>query len=263
MAKTTGTPGAEPRRRLRQAVARSQRRTGVQLPIGFVRSLQSQPEATPLVRLLRGGRGGEIRLKLYLSLSLLATAAPYDIGQPIPSSWWAHALGLADPERGGARRVSDALDWLERNDFIRLGRRPGYPSSVTLLDARGGGGPYRSRVEAGESRWIVVPLGLWRQEWIVVLSGSALALFLVLIELTGGRTKPASLESGRHNQYGLSTDTWRRASKELSEVGLLSVGRITEGRDLDVRRTRNTYLLDLGRLDDPVSTPPSSTLPTS
>jgi hypothetical protein len=242
------------------AVTRSKRRTGVQLPIGFVRDLQSEPQSTPLARLIQGGRGGEVRLKLYLSLSLLATAAPYDIGQPIPSSWWAHALGLPDPERLGARRVSDALDWLDRNEYLELRRRPGYPSSVTLLDPRGGGGRYRSRVDARETRWIVVPLDLWRQEWIVVLSGSGLALLLVLMELTGGRTtKPVSLETGRHPQYGLSEDTWRRASKELVDLKLLTVGRITEEGELGMRRTRNTYRLRLDRLAElPLGEVPSS-----
>jgi len=255
LARSSGVRTADSRLRLRQAVDRSKRRNGVNLPIGFVRSEQKPP----LAQLLQGGRGGEVRLKLYLCLSLLATAHPYDIGKPIRSSWWAEALGLPDPETAGARRISDALDWLDRHKLIRLVRRPGRPSTVVLLDPRGGGGAYRTTSEAKERRYVQVPLGLWRQEWIVVLSGSALALLLVLLELQGGETdanNPPFLATGRHEQYGLSEDTWTRASKQLQEHKLLSAGSVLEGRDLDMRRRRNTYWVDQGRLDE---TPDSAT----
>ena len=216
------------------------------LPIEFLRSEQDPPAVTPLARLLRGGQGGEVRLKLYLCLSLLATAAPYDIRDPIRSGWWAAALGLPDPEGKGARRISKALEWLDANDYITLHRRPGRPSTVTLLDPRGGGGAYVGVEKA--RRWVRAPLALWEHEWIVDLSGSALALLLVLLELQGGASKPRHLETGRHAQYGLSEDTWSRAARELRERGVLTVGQVVTGRNLDMRRTRNTYWLDLDEL---------------
>jgi hypothetical protein len=242
-----GSRSGETSRRLDQAVARSKRRAGVNLPIEFVRSELNPPEVTPLATLLRGGRGGEVRLKLYLCLTLLATAEPHDIREPIRSNWWAGALGLPDPDDNGARRISKALEWLDKHEYIQLNRRPGRPSTVVLLDPRGGGGAYVGVDKA--QRWVRLPLGLWRQEWIVDLSGSALALLIVLLELTGGATTPRFLETGRHAQYGLSEDTWTRASKELQDVGLLTVGQVRAGRDLDMRRTRNTYLLNKALLD--------------
>ena len=192
-------------RRLTRAVERSKRRTGVNLPIEFLRSEQDPPAVTPLARLLRGGQGGEVRLKLYLCLSLLATAAPYNIRERIRASVWAEALGLPDPEGNGARRVTNALRWLDAKGYIRLHTRAGMPPTVTLLDPRGGGGDYVGVEKA--QRWVRLPLALWEREWIVDLSGSALALLLVLLELQGGATRPQYLETGRHAQYGLSEDT--------------------------------------------------------
>lgn len=244
--RAAGTRSGVTSRSLQQAVDRSKRKTGVALPIEFLRSEQEPPAVTPLARLLRGGQGGEVRLKLYLCLSLLATAPPYDIREPIRSGWWAGALGLPDPDVKGARRISNALEWLDANAYIVLNRRPGRPSTVTLLDPRGGGGPYVGVEKA--RRWVLAPLWLWEREWIVDLSGSALALLLVLLELQGGATKPRHLDTGRRAQYGLSEDTWTRASRELRERGVLTVGQVVTGRDLDMRRTRNTYWLDRYRL---------------
>lgn len=221
--------------------------TGVSLPIEFLRSEQDPPAATPLARLLRGGQGGEVRLKLYLCLSLLATAPPYDIREPIRAGVWAETLGLPDPDGKGSRRITNALTWLDANGYIKLHRRPGMPSTVTLLDPRGGGGEYVG-VERAQ-RWVRAPLALWGREWIVDLSGSALALLLVLLELQGGATKPRYLETGRHAQYGLSEDTWTRATAELRDGHrLLAVGRVVTGRNMEMRRNRNTYWLDLDAL---------------
>lgn len=168
--RAAGTRSGETSRRLEQAVTRSKRKAGVNLPIEFVRSELNPPEATPLATLLRGGRGGEVRLKLYLCLTLLATAEPHDIREPIRSSWWAGALGLPDPDDNGARRIGKALEWLDKYDYIQLNRRPGRPSTVVLLDPRGGGGAYVGVDKA--QRWVRLPLGLWHQEWIVDLSGT-------------------------------------------------------------------------------------------
>jgi len=254
LTRAAGTRSGATSRSLRQAVARSHRRTGVGLPIEFIRSEQDPPADTPLAGLLRGGRGGEVRLKLYMCLTLLATAVPHDIREPIRSSWWAAALGLPDPDGNGARRISNALDWLDAKGYITLNRRPSMPSTVVLLNPRGGGGPYVGVDKT--PRWVRVPLGLWANEWIVELSGSALALLLVLLELQGGASKPRHLETGRRTQYGFSEDTWTRATVELRSCGLLTVRQVRTGRDLDMRRTRNTYWLNLEVLSaerDPVA----------
>lgn len=218
------------------------------LPIAFIRNLLGEDEDPPLARLLRGGRGGEVRLKLYLCLCLRATSAPYNIKATIPARAWAIALGLNEPEGAGARRVGDALRWLKDNRYIRLNGERGHPAAIQLMDVDplGSGEKYKGR---GSTRYVTLPLSFWEQQWIVRLSGKALALLLVLLELQGGREDSAFLETGRKQEYGLSDDTWTRATAELKSIGLLKVNRISQGKDFDFRRMRNEYLIDKKRFD--------------
>jgi hypothetical protein len=220
--------------------------TGIQLPIGFVRA-QYPDTVPPLARMLQGGRGGEVRLKLYLCLNLLACSPPYDI-RTVPARSWAETLALPDPEQHGARRVSDALRWLGDSKMINLQRRQGAAPTVTLLDPVGNGAKYRPT-----SPYVRLPLGFWSQQWITILPGSAVALLIILLDLQGGRKNqddPPWLATGQRKRYGLSDDTWTRASKELAAQSLLTIGRVSQGRDFDWRRMRNTYWIDTARLDE-------------
>src|SRR4051794_7069501 len=90
---------------LERAVDRSRRVTGVQLPIGFICRDPEDTSPAPLVRMVQGGRGGAVRLKLYLCLNLVATKSPHTIRDPIPGRVWASMLALPDAEGRGARRV--------------------------------------------------------------------------------------------------------------------------------------------------------------
>jgi hypothetical protein len=249
LAKTSAVlPNAESARLLGLAVSKSRRYDAVPLPIAFIRS-EDTSIPPPLARLLRGGRGGEVRLKLYLCICLRATQAPYDIRRAGPSRSWAQMLALPDPERNGARRIADALNWLDQAKLIKLQRRGGSPA-IQLLSVTGDGGGYQPRGE----RWVSLPLGLWTEQWITSLSGSALALLLVLLELQGGRKSPAEAPWASGDQkarYGLSEATWTRATKELRAQGLLTVRRITQGQDFDWRRMRHTYWVTIQRLDSP------------
>ena len=62
---------AESARDLDRLIARSQRHSGARLPSTFARS-QGDGVVPPLADLIHGGRGGEVRLKLYVSIVLLA-----------------------------------------------------------------------------------------------------------------------------------------------------------------------------------------------
>src|SRR4051812_28635114 len=105
---------------MQRAVAKSKRKTTVQLPATFARGAMS--EDSTLARLLRGGQGGEVRLKLLLSLVMLATRFPYKL-PPYTAATFAQMLNLNEPETSGARRVNEALRWLERENLIvRTGR---------------------------------------------------------------------------------------------------------------------------------------------
>jgi hypothetical protein len=199
---------------------------------------------SPLAQLIHGGRGGEVRLRLYLCITMMATRAPYDIVSPPSPSTWARLLAL--PSDTGPRRVSSNLKWLATERFIALQPRPGRPASISLLDPALSGGRYVRPVEHG--RYVGVPVELWRNGWILSLSAVAIALLLVLIEHQGGYGQPRYVVAQRRERYGLSPDTWTLARKELENHNLLTVGRTPQAGDFDYRRMRNTYWVDLDTL---------------
>jgi hypothetical protein len=172
-------------------------------------------------------------------MALLAVSPPYDI-RPIPARSWAAALGLDDPERNGARRISDAIDWLADHKLLVAERRQGTPGTVRLLSQDGTGSPYTRPSPAG--RYVRLPLGLWEEGWMVRLSGTALALLIVLLDLQGGRAGPQwiSPEQARR-RYDLSSDTWTKGIKGLKDLDLVAVSRLPQGDIFDYQRMRNTY----------------------
>jgi len=242
-------PSDDVLRMLRSLLTRSRRHSGVPLSESFIRRENASAAPPPLAQLLRGGQGGEVRLKLYLTMSLLAVSPPYDI-RPIPARSWAAALGLDDPGRNGARRVSDAIDWLAEHKFLVAERRQGTPGTVRLLRQDGTGGPYTRPSPVG--RYVRLPLGLWQDGWIVRLPGTALALLIVLLDLQGGRAGPQwiSPEQARR-RYDLSPDTWTKGIKELKALELITVSRRPQGDIFDYQRMRNTYWVHEDKLQGP------------
>lgn len=249
MAKSSGVLSPTALARLNGLVTRSERKSGVRLEIGFVRG--DGISVPPLVGLFRGerghqvGRGGEVRLKLWLSLALLAAKSPYVIRQPMPTRVWAETLGLPDPDGRGSRRIADAIGWLDDHGFVTATRRQGRAAGLEVIYPN----PAKAH-RASKGRWVVAPVQLWSQGWIVTLSGAALVVLLDMIELTnaGKVAAPRSLDLARKLEYGLSDDTWGRATQELEDVGLLTVGSwVTE--ENFVRRRRNTYVFENQVLD--------------
>jgi hypothetical protein len=238
---------AEARRLARQAVAKSKRSTGVQFAPHFVRD-DAQQAAPPLARMLRGGRGGAVRLKLYLTMTLIAVRAPHEI-KPLNGRAWAELLDLPDPAGNGARRVADALTVLQTMRLIEVTRRAGHAPDVQLRSSDGRGKRYSWQGK----RYISLPLHFWEEGWIHRLSGTAVALLLVLLDLQGGRSSsdPPYLIGSQRGRYALSDDTWTRATAELVREGLLTVSRVPQGQDFDYRRLRNTYWLSTAGLATP------------
>jgi hypothetical protein len=165
------------------------------------------------------GRGQGLRLKLYLSMTMLATREPRHL-RPYPASAYAKMLSLADPEGQGARRVNQSQRWLRDAGFIQRVENGTHPPHITLL-------PLSQRGEWG-GRWITLPLDLWSNGWIHVMSGRALTLYVVLRELTGGRPDGDTADGRRKRQYGLSDETWARGTSELEDLGLAEVTRIVD-----------------------------------
>jgi hypothetical protein len=225
---------------LRSLVHRSHRSSGVQLAESFIRRADSSSSPPPLAILLRGGQGGEVRLKLYLTMLLLAVRQPFDIKDPIPARSWAAVLGIVDPEHNGARRVGDAITWLADHKFLATERRQGTPGAVRLLNPDLSGGPYERPTPKG--RYVTLPIGLWNQGWIARLSGTALALLIVLLDMQGGRGEAQWVSPAQaRRRYDLSPDTWTKALKELKALGLVIVSRRPQGSTFNYQRMRNAY----------------------
>ncbi len=228
----------------------------------FVMRLSPEAEPPPLAQLLRGGRGGEVKLKVYLSLLWAAVADPYDVS--LPGRVWAQLIGLPDPAGRGAHRVNGAFRTLVGNQLLRAESRPGLPSRFYLLEETGSGRAYLppggrlvALKNAGEDFsdhiYLQVPAALWTHGWIACLGGPGLAMLLVLIAQAGGRD-PEDLwfSPGVADQrFHLSAETRKRGLDQLVELGLATVGRRPVARSvLDSTRLRNTYTLKLGRLDE-------------
>lgn len=240
---------------MRRLVERSRRHSGVQLPPTFARGSPRKPP--PLSRTIQGGRGGEVRLKLYLSTALLAGSANkhriygenaiFNVSGPS----WARALALVDPDHRGARRVADAQTWLHRAKLLQVERRAGVEPVVRLLSADGEG----RRWSRPTLPYITVPLSLWDNHWIWFLGSKELAVLIALLDLQGGRGTSASPEpqwmtSEERARYGLSADTWRLATSSLEAKGIVQTSfEDALGRDFETRRRRKTYWVRRERLD--------------
>jgi hypothetical protein len=230
---------------LKRSVDKSKRHDQVPFAKEFLRSPDGTP---PLARLIRGGRGGEVRLKLYLTITMMATRAPYDITRPPSPNLWTQMLGVTGDQP--VRRVSDALRWLRDGGFIGLIPRAGTLPLITLLDPQGPaepGRPYSRPMEKG-SPYISLPLTLWTNGWIIDLPATSLALMMVIRDVQQGKDQAKYTYSDERAMYGLSADTWTRGRNDLERRGLLEVRRVPQGGDFDYQRMRNLYRVRLEQL---------------
>lgn len=229
--------------RLEKAVTRSKRST-VRFPQTFARDAGSKVPTPTLATLLRGG--GEVRLKVYMTVLMMATVAPHST--KVTAKDLATMLGLRDPEGSGARRVSKAFKDLTDMDLLRREGDPGHVPTTTVLDPAGSGDEWNDL--ALPKPYITLPIALWRRGWFIALSGRAVALLIILRELTHGRkgTSGAWVDGIRKRQYGFSDDTWTRATEELRDAGLLDITEQVFSSRGEPRR-RNVYKLRLNRLE--------------
>lgn len=247
------------------------RRSSAPVRVAFIGARDTVlPEGAvpPMARILRGGRGGDVRLKLELSFLWFAASPPHDLAYPARA--WALLIGLEDPEGKGARRVRQAISALSLADLVVMRSIPGRPNRIYLLDESGSGAGYslpggeyskvRGSSEAWRHRYIQLPDTLWTNGWISALSGAALGMLLILFaELGQGDAAKTDLWFSPRvadETFGLSEDTRSKGLRELRAAGLISARRKAVSRDqLDFRRLRNTYRLTLERFSDVAEVP--------
>lgn len=223
-----------------KAVARSKRRGGVRLPRQFARDQVTAARMPPLADLMQGG--GEVRLKVLLTTLMLATTPPHST--KVSSRELAVMLDLRDPENAGTKRVNKAFNDLVKKGLIRREVKPGYVPESTVLHPAGDGEAWSDLKLA--KPYISLPISLWQRGWIIALPGSALALLIILRELTAGRKNNTAWVDGiRKRQYGLSDDTWTKGTRQLCEAGLLEVTeKVYQSRGEPRRRNDYSLLID-------------------
>lgn len=237
---------------LNQAVTESARRSTVQLTESFARVAASGAPSDRRPALVELLNLGEVPLKLYLTL-IMMTAKPAAEGGPRPlhretaPSHFAEMLGYDDlaegtkPPGSGTRRVQRAMNALEQHGYIELTKQSGHHPKIAVVHPAG----------QMVAPYITLPIEFWKNGWIVALSARALAVYLALRLMAGGRKKQGE---GLHvspydrSRFRLSDDTWQRGTKDLRTEGLLETRTgIVETRGLRSRH-RNVYYLNFDRV---------------
>lgn len=151
------------------------------------------------------------------------------------------------PSDTGPRRANEAKKWLQKKKLLTSATLPDGKAGLLLLHPDGSGDDW----EGNGARWVGVPLTLWTHMWILRLSGTAVAVLMALLELNGGSTHPDGelMDGHRKKQYGLSDDTWTRATQELEYFGLIRTTNVYWGDDDFQRRKRKRYLVIREALD--------------
>ncbi|WP_435256175.1 hypothetical protein [Streptomyces althioticus] len=240
-------------------------RNRAQLRYSFVQRARPDDPPPPLTRMLRGGRGGQVRLKLYLSYLWMQKEDTAQ-GLTFTSRAWATLLDLRDPATAGARRISDAQAWLAENRFIEVTSQMGRPNQIVVLNENGTGEPYvapgaAARKEAAESdlgailhRYIQIPRTFWTNGYLTMLSGAGVAMFLVLLCERGPASDGEALwfsPKDAERRFALSEDTRSKGLRELADAGLVRTRRRPiNPTDFEVVHVRNVHYLDLEHLNE-------------
>ena len=241
-----------------ELAAYSGRRRQVPVRNSFVRN-DDPDELPPLARLLRrGGRGGAVPIKLYISLIWRCSAPPFDT--EISARKWAVLLDLPDPNSLGARRITTALETLNDENLVNLEKRRGDSTTVTLREESGLGIKYslpstkykktKDEDEKRHHQYFKVPFALWTDGHIQQMSAPALAMLLILLAERNRDGRPTWWSTELFPaRFNIAESARSKGTRELVERDLLFVGRQSvslsrnPSRTFVKERVRNTYTL--------------------
>lgn len=241
------------------------RRRNAGAPVRTIFVSDEQVPRAPLARLLSaesgsggGGRGGQVRAKLYVSLLWVCAKEPYDVARPARA--WAALLGLPNLETHGVRRIQEAFRELADRNLIVLEERGGQPSRVIVLNEKGDGAPFQPASDshnalqaagAGdeilrEHRYFRVPSTLWTHGHIAHLKGPGFAMLLALLSERRGSDDPGVWFSPARasNRFGFAASTRTDGLKELRSLGLVRTTTRTvseSGAFIDFARRRSVH----------------------
>ncbi|WP_420437350.1 hypothetical protein [Candidatus Poriferisodalis sp.] len=222
----------------------------------FIRRRSEREAAPPMMTMLGsgGGRGGDVRLKLYLSLLWASPGGAHDT--EFVATDWARLLGLPQYSTNGKRRVYEALNWLAARGFIDKQERPGLPSTVVILHESGSGEPYSKpssqAAKGGKPTYRQLQSAWWTNAWLAALSGRALAFWLVLMDESNNGTKTEAVwlsESQTSEKYAISPYLRQHAMRELKHFGLITTRRQLTREAFGVTSSRTRISLHLNALD--------------
>ena len=224
--------------------------------IEFIRRRSEQDAVPPMMAMLGsgGGRGGDVRLKLYLSLLWASSGGKH--GTEFVATDWARLLGLPRYSTNGKRRVYEALSWLAAHRFIDKHERRGLPSTVVILHESGTGATYSKpsspTAKGGKPTYRRLQSAWWTNAWLAALSGRALAFWLVLMDESNNGTKTEAVwlsESQTSKKYAISPYLRQRAMRELRHFDLITTRRQFTREAFGVTSSRTRISLHLDALD--------------
>lgn len=230
-------------------IAEKVKRDASPLRRSFVERKEGSDTPTPLARLLRtqgdfGGKGGGLRISLFLSLIWVCARSPYETRRVAP--YWAELLGREDPRGEGARTIRDCLKELEARALIGI-RPDGAAVEISLNHEASTPDhvrAYEAPYDSGDA-YLSVPRSFWTSQLAGSLSGAAVAMYLAGLALTSHERFNFFVSAAFFDaRFGISRSSRKRGLKELTDRGVLTVETV-ETVDVDTFRVRrrNVYTI--------------------
>lgn len=237
------------------SLGRRRRDSGAPVRKLFVAAREPFENTPPMADLLHGGRSGQVRLKLYLSVLWRTAKEPFEVSSP--ARVWAELLGLPDPGGNGERRIRQAMRDLSDRRLLKVRSRGGQPSVLQPLNEAGEGKRYSLPSTAYQKQKSADPGHLWRHEYFKIpsalwtggylprLSGPGLAMLLVLLSQQRQHLPQVWIvRSTADQQFGLSERTRNKGLDELRTLDLISTEMASiddQGRTFGFSRRRNVH----------------------